>query len=149
VATKGGRAVQGMSGGGLGALRYAFKFPNMFSSVWAFAPACDDNASNVAANEPRMLSKYFNGSVDAFCANEPQNEAQANPSGINGLPIHVTVGGSDPLLSTEQDLDSLLTSLGITHDPLEIVPNIGHDFGGLQAMTKGSSYQFASDHFTA
>jgi enterochelin esterase-like enzyme len=148
VAGKQGRTIQGFSMGGMGALRLAFKYPNLFSSVYSFAPAADDNASNVASNEPMLLAQMFNGSATPFAANEPQNEASANPGSINGLPIHITIGSADSLLSTAQGIDTLLTSLGITHDPLEIISGIAHDLAGLQAMTKSTSYQFASRNFT-
>ena len=146
-ASKQGRAIQGFSMGGMGALRLAFKYPNLFSSVYAFAPAADDNASNVASNEPALLGQMFNGSKTLFAANEPQNEASANPGGIKGLAIHITIGSADSLLSTAQGIDTLLTSLGIAHDPLETINGIGHDLRGLQAMTKGTSFQFASRNF--
>src|SRR5689334_8734719 len=42
VATRGGRSVQGMSMGGNGALKFAFKYPDLFGSVVAFAPALVD-----------------------------------------------------------------------------------------------------------
>lgn len=147
IASKQGRAIQGFSMGGMGALRLAFKYPSLFSSVYAFAPAADDNANNVASNEPALLAQMFNGSTTLFAANEPQNEALANPRGINGLPIHITIGSIDPLLSTAQSIDTLLTSLGIAHDPLEAITGIGHDFRGLQTTTKSTSYQFASRNF--
>jgi pimeloyl-ACP methyl ester carboxylesterase len=60
IASKEGRAVQGGSGGGMGALRFAFKYPQMFSSVFAFNPAVDDNASNVMVNEPGLMAAMFN-----------------------------------------------------------------------------------------
>ena len=148
VARKQGRTIQGFSMGGMGALRLAFKYPNLFSSVYSFAPAADDNASNVASNEPMLLAQMFNDSTTRFAANEPQNEASANPGSINGLPIHITIGSADSLLSTAQGIDTLLTSLGITHDPLEIISGTAHDLTGLQAMTKSTSYQFASRNFT-
>src|SRR5262249_40808849 len=45
--TKGGRSIQGASIGGMGPLRLAFKYSQFFSSVFGFASAIDDNASNV------------------------------------------------------------------------------------------------------
>jgi endo-1,4-beta-xylanase len=37
IANRDGRAIQGMSMGGFGALKLAFKYPDLFSSVVAFA----------------------------------------------------------------------------------------------------------------
>ena len=89
----------------------------------------------------------FNGNTMLFAANEPQNEALANPVSIKGLSIHITVGSADSLLPTAQDMVALLKSLKIPHDPLETIKGVGHDLGGLQAATKRSNYQFASDSF--
>ena len=55
IASKEGRAVQGGSGGGMGALRFAFKYPQMFSSVFAFNPAVDDDASNVMITNQSLI----------------------------------------------------------------------------------------------
>jgi endo-1,4-beta-xylanase len=66
IASKEGRAVQGGSGGGMGALRFAFKYPQMFSSVFVFNPAVDDNASNVMINEPGLMAAMFNNDPTPF-----------------------------------------------------------------------------------
>src|SRR5262249_26066726 len=55
-ASRDGRAIMGFSGGGQGALRLAFKYPALFSSVEGMSIAVDDNASNVAVNEPQLLA---------------------------------------------------------------------------------------------
>jgi S-formylglutathione hydrolase FrmB len=147
IAGKQGRAIQGFSMGGMGALRLAFKYPGLFSSVYSFAPAANDNADNVASYEPRLLAQMFNGNATLFAANEPQNEASANRDSIKGLAIHITIGSADSLLSTARDIDTLLTSLNIEHDKLETINGIGHDLAGLLAKTRGTSYEFASRHF--
>src|SRR5262249_37936773 len=51
---------------GQGALRLAFKYPALFSSVEGMSGAVDDNASNVAVNEPQLLAAMFNGDANAF-----------------------------------------------------------------------------------
>src|SRR5262245_51713485 len=65
-ASRDGRAIMGFSGGGQGALRLAFKYPALFSSVEGMSGAVDDNASNVAVNEPQLLAAMFNGDANAF-----------------------------------------------------------------------------------
>jgi hypothetical protein len=38
----------------------------MFSSVFAFNPAVDDNASNVMINEPGLMAAMFNNDPTPF-----------------------------------------------------------------------------------
>src|SRR6516164_4170635 len=111
--------------GGQGALRLAFKYPALFSSVEGMSGAVDDNASNVAVNEPQLLAAMFNGDANAFDVQTANGQAQADRANIiaSGLAIHMSVGSADGLLPDNQVLDALLTSLGIPHDPLEVIPN--------------------------
>jgi enterochelin esterase-like enzyme len=128
-ASRGGRAIMGFSGGGQGALRVAFKYPALFSSVEGMSSAVDDNASNVAVNEPQLLAAMFNGDANAFDAQTANGQARANRANIisSGLAIHMSVGSADALLPNNQALDALLTSLGIPHDPLEVITGGAHD----------------------
>ncbi len=98
IASKEGRAVKGGSGGGMGALRFAFKYPQMFSSVFGFAPAVDDNASNVMVNEPELMAAMFNNDPNLFDQNTVFTLANNNAANIRGLAIHVVIGSEDGLL---------------------------------------------------
>jgi hypothetical protein len=71
----------------MGALRFAFKYPKypqMFSSVFAFNPAVDDNASNVMINEPGL--SMFNNDPTLFDQNTVFTLANNNAANIRGLP---------------------------------------------------------------
>jgi len=74
-ASRDGRAIMGFSGGGQGALRLAFKYPALFSSVESMSGAVDDNASNVAVNEPQLLAAMFNGDANAFDVQTANDQA--------------------------------------------------------------------------
>ena len=123
-ASRDGRAIMGFSGGGQGALRLSFKYPTLFSSVESMSGAVDDNASNVAVNEPQLLAAMFNGDANAFDVQTANDQAKSDRANIieSGLAIHTSVGSADALLPANQVLDALLTSLGIPRDPLEVTP---------------------------
>ena len=127
IASKEGRAIQGGSMGGMGSLRLAFKYPQLFSSVFAFNPAVDDNASNVMVNEPELMPAMFNSDPYLFDQNTVFTLANNNAANIRGLPIHIVIGSLDGLLPYNQDLFATLDRLGIPHDPLEIIEGYGHD----------------------
>jgi S-formylglutathione hydrolase FrmB len=145
IPTKGGRAIQGASMGGMGCLRLAFKYPQLFSSVFGFAAAIDDNASNVMANEPALMPAMFNNNPSLFSGQTAQTMAANNAANIRGLPIHFVVGSADGLLPHNQALDTLLNSLSIPHDPLEIISGAKHDFTALQVVV--DNFQFSAKHF--
>jgi S-formylglutathione hydrolase FrmB len=147
LATAAGRAMQGFSMGGQGCERLAFKYPQLFSSMYCFSPAIDDNSSNVMANEPALMANMFNNNIMLFQNNTAQNIAAANATNINGLPIHVTIGSADSLLSVNQSMDTQLTTNGITHDALQVVNGYGHDLYGIGAAISWANYNFASSHF--
>ena len=148
-ASRDGRAIMGFSGGGQGALRLAFKYPALFSSVEGMSGAVDDNASNVAVNEPQLLAAMFNGDANAFDAQTANGQAKADRANIiaSGLAIHMSVGSADALLPDNQVLDALLTSLGIPHDPLEVIPGGIHDPRTIFDIIGPTPFQFINAHF--
>jgi enterochelin esterase-like enzyme len=148
-ASRDGRAIMGFSGGGQGALRLAFKYPALFSSVESISGAVDDNASNVAVNEPQLLAAMFNGDANAFDAQTANDQAKADCANIiaSGVAIHMSVGSADALLPDNQVLDALLTSLGIPHDPLEVIPGGIHDLTTIFNIIGPTPFQFIDAHF--
>jgi len=146
IASRQGRAIQGVSIGGMGALRFAFKHPQMFSSVFAIAPAVDDNASNVLINEPKLMAAMFNNDPNLFDQNTAASLATVNAANLRGLAIHVVIGSEDALLPSNQDLLAKLTGLNIPHDPLEIVNGVGHD-PRIVASIGMQNLQFAAKYF--
>ena len=147
VASKEGRAIQGGSMGGMGSLRLAFKYPQLFSSVFAFNPAVDDNASNVMENEPELMSAMFNSDPNLWEQNTVFTLANNNAANIRGLPIHTVIGSLDGLLPYNQDLFATLDRLGIPHDPLEIIS--GADHSNLVLPNRIENLQFAAKYFVS
>src|SRR6516164_1010875 len=67
--------------------------------------------------------------------------------GHSGLAIHMSVGSADALLPDNQVLDALLTSLGIPHDPLEVIPGGIHDPRTIFNIIGPTPFQFINAHF--
>ena len=103
------RAVQGFSMGGQGCERMVFRYPQLFSSAYCFAPAIDDTHSNVMANEPVMMRNMFNNDPVLYQHDTVWDISTNNAANIR-KPIHVTIGSADSLLSYNQTMDSQLTS---------------------------------------
>jgi S-formylglutathione hydrolase FrmB len=161
-ATAGQRAIQGMSMGGEGCNRFAFKYPTLFSSAYCYAPAIDDlgqpecgHPESVLSNEPAAMANMFN--TQSLPAGDPShwyaysvwgliNSNTANIIAAN-LPHHVIAGDQDSLTPFSQCLDTQMTSLGIPHDSLQIVAGCGHDEVCLGNAVNWAGYTFAASHF--
>ncbi|MGH9642375.1 MAG: alpha/beta hydrolase, partial [Terriglobales bacterium] len=144
-ATRATRGIQGSSMGGYGALRFAFKYPQMFAAVAAEMPALYEKF-------PQRLIPYFEMSRrnaaesspfghpfdEAFWErNTPFTLVRENAARIrqHKLKIYFDVGSEDDYGFDEgvRQLDKLLTSLHIAHEA-HVYPG-GHNAG------------FVADHF--
>src|SRR5204863_9642304 len=95
--TRDKRAIAGMSMGGFGALKFAFKYPDLFSSVTAFAPGIRD-PEGFAADRPDILALRFNNDPKVYEANHPATLLKQNVAEIRGkLPVSMYVGTKDYL----------------------------------------------------
>jgi S-formylglutathione hydrolase FrmB len=123
-----GRAIQGISMGGFGALMIAFKHPEMFSSVTAHSaalfvelpkPAGTDRRSQFMS---RLIGNIFGNPPDEefFQANNPIRLAETSAAGIkkSGLKIYFDVGDQDRYGFQESNkiLDEKLTAAKIPHE---------------------------------
>jgi S-formylglutathione hydrolase FrmB len=119
MATRNGRAISGVSMGGYGALRTAFKYPQMFVSVSAHMPALleqlPQGSNEVGLN--RYLGTAFGRPVDEayWKANSPF--VFARTANLRTLKIYFDCGDQDDFgfdAGTRQ-LDKLLTERHIPH----------------------------------
>jgi S-formylglutathione hydrolase FrmB len=117
--TRSGRAIGGVSMGGYGALRFAFKYPRMFVSVAAHMPALLERLPGGAGNAGfnAFFGSAFGRPVDeAFWkANTPFIYARSN--NLAGLKIYADCGSNDNYgfdAGTRQ-LDKLLTARHVPH----------------------------------
>jgi enterochelin esterase family protein len=119
LSARSARAITGVSMGGYGALRFAFKYPQMFASVSAHMPALMEQLPHASGD---MALNVFIGSAfgqpvdEAFWkANTPFIFARtANP---RGLKIYFDCGDHDDygFDAGSREMDKLLTARHIPH----------------------------------
>ena len=135
--------------GGMGSLKFAFKYPELFSSAVAFCPALLDADANMERN-PTLIPALFNGDKALFTKDSPAAMVVTNAEKIRGrLAIKIIIGSEDGLLKWTEQLHTSMVKLQISHE-LEIVGGVGHDFGApgtgiYEHQLRGLRY--AADHF--
>ncbi|HEU4415340.1 MAG TPA: alpha/beta hydrolase family protein [Candidatus Angelobacter sp.] len=130
VAGRSGRAIGGISMGGYGALRFAFKYPQMFVSVAVHMPALLEQLPRGAASAG--LSAFL-GSAFGSPLNEPFWKENtpfvfARSANLQGLKIYFDCGDHDNygFDAGTRRLDKLLTERHVAHEA-HIYPG-GHDW---------------------
>jgi S-formylglutathione hydrolase FrmB len=128
IGTRDGRAIQGLSMGGYGALMLAFKHPEMFSSVTAHSSALFVELPNTTGTDRRaqylstLIGNMYGNppDVEYFKANNPINLAEANAAAIkkSGLKVYFDVGEQDRygFQPSNKMLDEVLTKSGVAHE---------------------------------
>jgi S-formylglutathione hydrolase FrmB len=121
------RGITGMSMGGYGALRFAFAYPQRFSSVSAHsaalvaeAPSAPKRATGQGSPLAGMLGALFGNPVDAvfWNQNSPFVLARKNAAAMVGLKIYFDCGSEDSFGFDQgaRDLDKELESLKVKHE---------------------------------
>lgn len=134
--TRDGRAIGGVSMGGYGALRFAFKYPQMFVAVIAHMPALLQqlpHGSSEAGLTPYLGPAFGKPLDEAYWkANTPFVFAQT--VNLHGLKIYFDCGDQDDFGfdAGTKDLDKLLTA--------RHVPHAGHIYPGRH------NWQFVAKH---
>ncbi len=133
--------------GGMGSLKFAFKYPELFSSVVAFCPALLDAEANMERN-PTLIPALFNGDKSLFTKDSPAAMLVTNADNIRGrLAVKIIIGSEDSLLEWSEKLHASMVKLKISHE-FEIVGGVGHDFGPkgkYEPLLRALGY--AADHF--
>jgi S-formylglutathione hydrolase FrmB len=145
VGTRRGRAIGGVSMGGYGALRFAFKYPQMFVSVAVHMPALLEELPHGVGNAgfEQIFGTAFGSPADeAFWkANTPFVFARKND--LHGLKIYADCGDHDNFgfdVGTRQ-LSKLLTEKKVPHT-IHIYP--GQHDGQFVAQHLEQSLKFQS-----
>ena len=131
IQSREGRAIMGLSGGGLASLRLAFKYPELFVAIRPTAAAIFPTAAEAFnALGDNVGYWMFNNNASYYEAGTLYTLAVQNADRIKslGLGIHMQIGGDDGLLDNNQRLIQVLDSVGIPHEDLVIVPGVGHDW---------------------
>jgi S-formylglutathione hydrolase FrmB len=125
--SRAGRAISGISMGGYGALRFAFAYPELFSSVSAQSaalivesPRTINTAAKSGSPVVRALSLVFGNPIDVahWQANDPFILAKKNHAALQKLAIYFNCGQNDNY-SFEKGaaaMDKQLTADGIRHE---------------------------------
>jgi endo-1,4-beta-xylanase len=102
IARREGRAIEGHSMGGFGALRLAFKYPELFASVSSFAAA--------------LVDAPFGGDAEYFKTQAPAALLEMNAAKLRGRTmIRLIVGDKDNLQVPNRAFDEALTRMNVPH----------------------------------
>jgi S-formylglutathione hydrolase FrmB len=139
IGDRSGRAIGGISMGGYGALRFAFKYPKMFVSVAVHMPALLEELPHGSANAGLgiFLGTAFGSPLNERFWKENTPFVFARTANLQGLKIYFDCGDHDNYgfdAGTRQ-LDRLLTARHVEHEA-HIYPG-GHD------------WQFVAEHLDA
>jgi endo-1,4-beta-xylanase len=148
IANRGGRAIQGMSMGGFGAMKLALKYPDLFGSVVAFAGGYRTAEEFQTVEIDReILNHVFGNDIGKFMANHPVTIAKANADAVRDrVAIQMLVGLDDSLLENNRWMHRTLTQLNLQHQYWEI-PGVKHDISQISAWIGTAGLQFAASHF--
>jgi endo-1,4-beta-xylanase len=145
IASREGRSIQGMSMGGFGTMRLGLKYPDLFSSIVAFAGGYrfPDEMDTAGASFKEM----FNNDAEVFRKNHPETWARKNLDQIRGkMPIQMYVGDQDPGLKGNRRMHAVLKELGIPCGYQEF-PGIAHNLGKLAEQVQTQNFVIAADGF--
>jgi len=146
VASRDGRSIQGMSMGGFGCMRLALKYPDLFTSVVAFAGGYRW-PEELTVNPHPSYAEMFNNDPKIFQEQHPETWARRNAEKIRGkLTIQIYVGDQDPGLKGNRRMHAVLDELNIPHRYQEF-PGIAHNLRLLAEQVKSENFQIAIRSF--
>jgi endo-1,4-beta-xylanase len=138
IATRKGRAIEGMSMGGYGTLHLGLKYPELFGTVSALAPSIKP-----MSEEPQVVTEPFGNDPAYWSQVDPTTMAKEHASALikDQTRIRVYVGDQDPLLKPVTEFHDLLKSLGIAHE-FAVVPGAKHRYDEIISKQPGDPLQF-------
>jgi S-formylglutathione hydrolase FrmB len=141
-----GRSLHGYSMGGFGALKLAFKYPEVFGSVVAYGATLPD-ASEFKKHLRKVYAQVFGNDTTRFADNDPLVLAERRAKGIRDqLDISIVVGTKDEFLPRNRALRDKLVQLGIAHAYREI-PGAGHSKDDLYEPAAARGFDFSIARF--
>lgn len=145
IAAREGRAIEGFSMGGYGALMLAAKHPQLFSSAVSYAGALHDNET-LSGSRKQIYDAMF-GSEEAFDEYSPYRWMEAHAEQLrDSLALRLVVGSEDPTLGFNSKFRELLLELEIDHQYV-IVEGMGHDIAGYYREVGLDGIRFLAEHF--
>ena len=146
VATAAGRSLHGYSMGGFGALKFAFKYPDMFGSVVAYGATLSE-APEFKKHLGKVYTKMFGNDSKGFAENDPFSLLEKNAEKIrSSVAVKIIIGTKDEFLPRNRALKQKLEQLKVqvAYDELS---GAKHDKDALYEPTALSAFQFSFDHF--
>lgn len=148
IASRSGRAIQGFSKGGQGALLLAFKYPDMFSSVIGYGAGLA-NGVELKKELPAVFKEMHNDSIEQFDDTSAWAFVRKNADKIRTtLPIQLALGTKDQHLTRNRHMHAVLDELKIPHD-YEELEGVGHDTRKVYELVGLKGFQFHAKHFGA
>jgi enterochelin esterase-like enzyme len=141
IRSREGRSIQGMSMGGHGAMRLGLKYPDMFTSIVAFAGGYRWPEEIEKAHF--SWKEMFNNDPEIVLANHPETWARKNLDRIRGkMAIQMYVGDQDPALSVNRRMHEVLEQLEIAHG-FQVFPGIAHNLGKMSEHVQSENFAMA------
>ena len=145
IASRDGRSIQGMSMGGFGCMKLGLKYPDLFSSIVAFAGGFR-RPEDIASGGP-SYGAMFNNDPEIFRAQHPETLARRNADQIRGrVAISMYVGNQDPGLANNRRMHAVLQEMRIPHEYQEF-DGIAHNLRLLSDQVKQENFAFAARSF--
>ncbi len=140
VSSRQGRAVEGSSMGGFGALHLGFKYPELFGVVTSISGAIsppegfrtmekeratpqrkEEKSKTKKKSRPNLFETTFGGNMDYARANNPWTLISQNAEIIRKrTALRMIVGKEDRLLNVNRQFHTHLTDLKIPHEYVEV-----------------------------
>jgi endo-1,4-beta-xylanase len=114
IATRGGRAIEGHSMGGFGALHIGFKYPDLFAAVTGNSPALIENVTDGVGDQAFWV------------AEAPLGLAKANADKVRRQAIRIICGTADNLFTGAKGLHDELSKINVPHEFIP-VPESPHN----------------------
>jgi endo-1,4-beta-xylanase len=145
IAERRGRAIEGFSMGGYGALMLGAKHPELFCSIVAYAGALHDQES-LSTGRAQIYQQMF-ASEEAFENSSPYYWIRKNSQRIREtLPIRMVIGTRDQTMGYNEKFREVLRELEIPHE-YEIVEGMGHNIAGYYDAVGVKGLRFLTGHF--
>jgi S-formylglutathione hydrolase FrmB len=141
------RSLHGYSMGGFGALKIAFKHPDLFGSVVAYGATLSD-VKDFQKHLGKVYKQMF-GTTERFDANNPLVLAERNAQQLRGhVDVLIVIGIKDEFLNANRELHDRLNAQKIANDFIE-VPGAKHAKEALYERAAPRAFEFTGRIFTA
>jgi esterase/lipase superfamily enzyme len=131
--------------GGFGCMRLGLKYPDLFSSIVAFAGGFR-RPEDIGSGGPSYV-EMFNGDPEVFRAQHAWTLARTNATRIRGrVAISMFVGNQDPGLENNRHMHAVLDELEIPHEYREF-DGIAHNLKLLADQVQHGNFAFAARSF--